>query len=595
GYMTGYPPLQLALMEASVWLPLILLGILEGTRHEVTRYGWFALSGGGLALALLAGHPQTALFTAYFALAYLAWQIYTGKKNGWVFLGGAALVLGIGGGIAAVQLLPAWEYLGRTTRDGLSFLAKGNGFPFYDLFQMILPGLFSQWSPLYVSVAGVIFIGYLAWRYPKVAGFWGIAALVTVTLSFGAQTILYDLAYNFLPGFSLFRGQERAAYLVTVCGAILAGLGASQLLQDTLHEDLKRGYQVAISSIITPSLGVGFAVFSEWVKAPDGVPIERLRMVTFSVFIAVIAAVTILGIDYLQRLYMRGVIIVALIGIELFTFGRLISPNLENRPALERLAPAPAIDALIGVRGEQNDLSSRIDTIPENYGTAYALPDIRGTSPLRLATVDKLLNVSNQARLWEVFAVRWVLTPNQELSAPASIVYSDAAGGTNLHALRTPRPFARLVGTVWVEPNDDAARGILNEPAFDSLTTVILEREAGVALNPDFIGKATLLRLEPEWIVVTTEADSPTVLDVALVYYPGWTAEIDGQPAPLLKADTAMTALAMPAGEHTVTLRYSPQSYHLGMVASLAGLLGTGAFLAGVTIQARRRKRGAQG
>ncbi len=34
GYLSGYPPLQLALLEAGIWLPLAALGILEATRHR---------------------------------------------------------------------------------------------------------------------------------------------------------------------------------------------------------------------------------------------------------------------------------------------------------------------------------------------------------------------------------------------------------------------------------------------------------------------------------------------------------------------------------------------------------------------------------
>ncbi len=34
GYLSGYPPLQLALLEAGIWLPLAALGILEATRRR---------------------------------------------------------------------------------------------------------------------------------------------------------------------------------------------------------------------------------------------------------------------------------------------------------------------------------------------------------------------------------------------------------------------------------------------------------------------------------------------------------------------------------------------------------------------------------
>src|SRR5437762_3179719 len=50
GYLTGYPQLQLAVMEAGVWLPLALLGIHEATRADRVRWRWIGVA--GLALAL---------------------------------------------------------------------------------------------------------------------------------------------------------------------------------------------------------------------------------------------------------------------------------------------------------------------------------------------------------------------------------------------------------------------------------------------------------------------------------------------------------------------------------------------------------------
>src|SRR5258707_14863979 len=45
GYLTSYPQLQLAVMEAGVWLPVAVLGIHEATGHEGVGWGWFLLAG----------------------------------------------------------------------------------------------------------------------------------------------------------------------------------------------------------------------------------------------------------------------------------------------------------------------------------------------------------------------------------------------------------------------------------------------------------------------------------------------------------------------------------------------------------------------
>ena len=76
GYTTGYPPLQLAVLEAATWLPLTLLGIVEATRRRALEPRFLALAGCALGLSWMAGHPQTSWFASYLAVAYLAYRCH---------------------------------------------------------------------------------------------------------------------------------------------------------------------------------------------------------------------------------------------------------------------------------------------------------------------------------------------------------------------------------------------------------------------------------------------------------------------------------------------------------------------------------------
>ena len=44
------------------------------------------------------------------------------------------------------------------------------------------------------------------------------------------------------------------------------------------------------------------------------------------------------------------------------------------------------------------------------------------------------------------------------------------------------------------------------------------------------------------------------------IYYPGWTATIDGQPAELGRVNYILRALRVQAGKHTVVLDFHPAS-----------------------------------
>lgn len=81
-------------------------------------------------------------------------------------------------------------------------------------------------------------------------------------------------------------------------------------------------------------------------------------------------------------------------------------------------------------------------------------------------------------------------------------------------------------------------------------------------------------RASPAWVVFS-ELD-----------YPGWRGFVDGRPAPVLRADLALMALAVPAGEHVVEIRFTAPRVWQGLAASLLSAL----LLA--TLLARRPKSG---
>jgi uncharacterized membrane protein YfhO len=69
-------------------------------------------------------------------------------------------------------------------------------------------------------------------------------------------------------------------------------------------------------------------------------------------------------------------------------------------------------------------------------------------------------------------------------------------------------------------------------------------------------------------------------------FYPERRASIDGHTVPLLRANLAFTAVAVPAGAHDVELRYVPSRFYLGSVISSV----TAAGYASVFVRRRRRK-----
>ena len=58
------------------------------------------------------------------------------------------------------------------------------------------------------------------------------------------------------------------------------------------------------------------------------------------------------------------------------------------------------------------------------------------------------------------------------------------------------------------------------------------------------------------------------------IYYPdGWQVTIDGQPAELARANYILRSLYVPAGKHTIEMRFDPQSLHVTEGIAYAALI----------------------
>jgi len=69
----------------------------------------------------------------------------------------------------------------------------------------------------------------------------------------------------------------------------------------------------------------------------------------------------------------------------------------------------------------------------------------------------------------------------------------------------------------------------------------------------------------------------------------GWTARVDGEPAPIVPVDGALMGVFVPSGQHTVTLEYLPRTFLAG--GAVTGLALVAAAL--TVVVPARRKRGA--
>ncbi len=99
-------------------------------------------------------------------------------------------------------------------------------------------------------------------------------------------------------------------------------------------------------------------------------------------------------------------------------------------------------------------------------------------------------------------------------------------------------------------------------------------------------GSCTLVDDRIERLTLRCHASAASYAVVADAFFPGWSATVDGAPAPILRANLAERAVPVPAGDHTVALAYRPAHLAAGAVVSLLALV----FALVATARAYRRR-----
>ncbi|MBE2182551.1 MAG: YfhO family protein [Anaerolineae bacterium] len=583
GFLSGYPPLQLALLEACIWLPMGALGLLEAARGDQPRYRWLAVTGVALGLSWLAGHPQSSYFLTLFYLCYFAYLVYAHRWRWTVFIGGTAIFGALAFGVAAIQLIPGLEYLPLTARADFTFDAKANGFPVQDLLQMLFPGILSLFSPLYVGFVALVLAIIAVWRKMPQAAFFAIVGFAALLWSLGENGALYPALYNLLPGLRFFRGQERAAFLVANCLAILGGSGLAALFSwhpakgDPGLQRLQRGLRWCFLF----TLAVLALIFVVWIGDQNGYK-DALGHIAFA---AIIIGILWLALPIMITAKDRRLLwlIPIVVAFELFTVSWNAASTYDAISPEQQISitPPKVIESVLA-----DDGTFRVDGFRGfggNFGSMYGIQDIHGISPLFLSDARAIIEAGfPNPRAWELFAVKYVFSDWNELPVASEVIDQgvDRFGAINVHELESPRPFAQIMFNVHEAESHEAAMQMLNDPSINLRSTLILAGSGDYIFDAGEPIAAQIISFAPERIEIAANTTNDGLLSVALVYYPGWHAEIDGQQVPILRANGALSAIELPAGDHHVTFTYQPLSFTIGAIISLLTGLGLLIFFA---------------
>jgi hypothetical protein len=159
-------------------------------------------------------------------------------------------------------------------------------------------------------------------------------------------------------------------------------------------------------------------------------------------------------------------------------------------------------------------------------------------------------------------------------------------GGTYLYENLHVQPRAFVVGRVVPVDGFPSALAWLQRQDSGELGMVAAVEGGQRLVEPAVESEIVWEQRSPNRLALRVALERPGFLVLSQVWYPGWEAVVDGQPAEVWRADGVLTGIYLLPGKHIVTFRYSPLLTYLS-----AGVSGAMIFALSLATVARRRGR----
>jgi hypothetical protein len=429
----------------------------------------------------------------------------------------------------------------------------------------------------------------LAWA--REIRFFTLALVLVLLYALGWYTPVFRLMYDVVPGVELFRRPADATFIIGLLIAIEAGYLVHRIITGTAPQPR---WFYAIDIAIVGAL-VATAIAMAHRTGELGVSV--LPIATGTLFAA--GAIALLGLT--RRLAPARPVFAAVLLFGFTTFD-LVWNNAPNEstglPPSRYDALRPQGDetvALIKTKLAETSGPDRRDRV-ELIGIAYYWPDVAlaqgfdhlfGHNPLRLHDFAIATGVgdtvaepvqrtfaplfpSYRSTMANLCGVRFIATGVPIERIDTSLHAGDfklVARTKDAYVYENPQALPRvmLVPDYRIADFDDLMR--TGWPDTDPRRTVLLEHPPA---NPQHAapppvdgaktaeGDARILRYANTEIDVEVEAAAGGFLLVNDVWHPWWRAEVDGQPADILKANVLFRAVQVAPGLHHVHFVFEP-------------------------------------
>jgi hypothetical protein len=594
------------------YLPMTLLALRRALERSSLAYGAIA---GLIAGAIVLGRDQVGLLELYVLAGYVIWHWTTsGAIAPAIRRSLAPLAAGAACG-ALVSIVPVVLTVllaEQSNRPEIDYVGAGRGSLHPALLvTTLMPHLFGAagrmedywgppsfaWSDTGLFIAqnvGQLYLGAIpalmlvvgtsrGVLWDREIRVFAVAAILVLLYALGWYTPVFRAFYEILPGVSLYRRPADAVFVLGALAALLAGYTTHRLFSGTLPEasPVQRLCEAAV---------IAAAFLFALVLA---LRLDRMSLATTPLLIAagwiLLGAAALLVASRARLLHpvAPGLVVVAVLAADIAWNNGPNGASAMAPAELDMLEPGTRNEtiALLKRRVAETASDTRRDRIElaglgfhwPNASLTHRLENTLGYNPVRLKlyadatgaedTVGlpdqrkfSALMPSYRSPLADLLGLRFIATgvPIEKIDSklqPGDVTL--LARTPDGYVYENPRALPRVLFAHRAR-TADFARMIADGgwPAIDLAIEVLLE--APVASASRRPGTARIVSYRTTEIVL--ETDSPDGGHVVLndVWQPWWVAEIDGRPAPLVRANVIFRAVEVPAGRHRVRMAFRP-------------------------------------